>query len=161
MSANKPRRELERTVESAEEVPYALRWIEDLTRKGLAGGAVRWVVTRPSKSRLQEERYHAMIGDIHRQCFRGYSAEGVKAVLVNQFALEMEEQGSPLRHPGEKVWDWKSHEPVYLRPSTTKFTKKEASAFIEFLYATGTDLDVQWSEKALAVYDELCREMGE
>lgn len=95
-----------------------------------------------------------MIGDIHRQCFRGYSSDGVKAVLVNQFALEMEEQGTPLSNPGERVWDWKMKEPVYVRPTTTKFKKSECAAFIEFLYATGTELGVTWSEKALAAYSE-------
>jgi len=28
-------------------------------------------------------------------------------------------------------------------------------AFIEFLFAAGAEFDVQWSEKALAIYDEM------
>jgi len=115
---------------------------------------VELVLRRPGKSREQEEKYHAMIHDIRNQCFRGYSFDGVKAVLVNQFALEMEEAGTPLAHPGEKVWDWKSQEAVYVRPTTTKFRKAEAAQFVEFLYSTGVELGVQWSEPALAVYEE-------
>lgn len=110
---------------------------------------------RPSKSRDQEAKYHAMIEDIRQQCFRGYSREAFKAALVNQFALEMERQGEPLRHPGEQAWDWVNQVKVYVRPSTRDFRKKEAADFIEFLYSTGSEYDVQWSEKALAVYDEM------
>jgi len=123
--------------------------------KGVQGGRPFEIALRyPTREQIQNAKFHAMIGDIHRQCFRGYSFDGVKAVLVNQFAREMDEAGTPLASPGEKVWDWQSQEPVYVRPSTTKFRKPEAAAFIEFLYAAGTDLDVTWSKKALAIYDE-------
>ena len=125
-----------------------------MLKSALRAGAAEFVLRRPGKTRVQEEKYHAMISDIHRQCFRGYSAEGVKAVLVNQFAIEMEEAGTPLAHPGEKVWDWKSQEAVYVRPTTTKFSKGEAAQFIEYLYSEGTGLGVNWSEPALAVYEE-------
>ncbi len=125
-----------------------------MVTKGVQAGAVELVLRRPGKSRIQEEKYHAMIGDIHRQCFRGYSAEGVKAVLVNQFAREMEEAGTPLAHPGEKVWDWQSQEAVYVRPSTKKFRKAEASQFVEFLFSVGAEYEVAWSERALQAYDE-------
>lgn len=124
-----------------------------MVNKGIQAGAVEVVVKRPGRGLSQNAKFHAMISDIHRQCFRGYSAEGVKAVLVNQFAIEMEEAGTPLAHPGEKVWDWKSQEPVYVRPTTTKFRKGEAASFIEYLYSEGTGLGVNWSEPALAVYE--------
>lgn len=147
-------KELSRTVRNEGDIPQAVSWVEGLLRRGVTAGAALIAVRRPSKSRIQEEKYHAMIGDIHRQCFRGYSAKGVKAVLVNQFALEMDEAGTPLAHPGERVWDWKTQEPVYVRPSTSEFRQHEASEFIEFLYATGTELGVQWSERAQSIYDE-------
>tara|TARA_R110000765_G_scaffold195825_2_gene301279 strand:+ start:376 stop:846 length:471 start_codon:yes stop_codon:yes gene_type:complete len=138
---------------SEKDLSELLPIITQRARKGLEGGPMDVVLRRPSKNRLQEEKYHAMIGDIHHQCFRANTPEGVKAVLVNQFALEMEEQGTPLANPGEKVWDWKSEVAVYVRPSTTKFRKYEAAQFIEFLYATGVDLGVSWSEKALKAYE--------
>ena len=147
--------QLSRKVKAANQIPFTLRWIEHVISKALEGGDVLVTLGREGKSRQMEAKYHAMIADIHRQCFRGYSVEGVKAVLVNQFALEMAEQGEPLASPGEKVMDWKTHELVYVRPSTKKFRKAEAAAFIEFLHSVGAEYDVQWSEKALAVYDEM------
>lgn len=148
-------RQLTRRLESLEQIPGFLNRAEGFIARALESGAVLITFSREGKSAQQESKYHAMINDIHRQCFRGYSFDGVKAVLVNQFALEMAEMGEPLANPGEKVYDWKSHEPVYVRPSTTKFRKGEAMAFIEFLYATGAEYSVQWSDKSLAIYDEM------
>lgn len=122
--------------------------------KGLQAGGVEVLIRRPGRQLSQNAKFHAMIADIHHQCFRGYSFDGVKAVLVNQFAQEMDEQGKPLARPGERVWDWKTKEPVYVRPSTTDFRKSEAGDFIEFLYSTGVELGVIWSEPAMAIYDE-------
>lgn len=147
--------QLSRKISASNQIPFVTQWAQQAISRALAAGPVEITLGRPGKSRNQEAKYHAMINDIHQQCFRGYSFDGVKAVLVNQFALEMAEQGEPLANPGEKVWDWKSQEPVYVRPSTTKFRKKEAAAFIEFLHSVGAEYSVQWSEKALAVYDEM------
>ncbi|MGQ7247575.1 hypothetical protein ACUN9Y_09570 [Halomonas sp. V046] len=148
----------------SKELTYQIATLRDLggviqmaTRmagRGLDAGPVELVLRRPGRVLGQNGKFHAMITDIHRQAFRGYSFDGVKAVLVNQFAIEMDEAGTPLAHPGERVWDWKTKEPVYVRPTTTKFRKAEAAAFIEFLYATGTELDVQWSERAQSIYDD-------
>ncbi len=121
-------------------------------RKGRT--ALEMAVREASKTREQEKKYHALIRDIRMQCFRASSEDAVKAVLVNQFALEMEAQGTPLANPGETAWDWKNKCPVYVRPSTKEFRKAEASQFMEFLYSEGSDLGVQWSEKAQAVYAE-------
>ncbi|WP_110599793.1 hypothetical protein [Salinicola lusitanus] len=142
------------TIATIRDLHGAMAMITNMAGRGLEGGTIEIAIRRPGKSRIQEAKYHAMIADIHRQCFRGYSVDGVKAVLVNQFALELEEQGTPLANPGQKVWDWKSQEAVYVRPTTTKFRKAEAAAFMEFLYATGAELGVAWSEPALKAYSE-------
>lgn len=147
--------QLSRKIKTLNQIPFLFQWADREIRRALEGGDVILTLGRESKSQEQNRKFHAMIKDIHQQCFRGYSFDGVKAVLVNQFALEMAEQGEPLANPGEKVWDWKSKEPVYVRPTTTKFRKKEAAAFIEFLHSVGAEYNVQWSEKALAVYDEM------
>lgn len=116
--------------------------------------AMELVLRERVRSQDQNRKFHPMITDIRRQCFRGHTERGVKAVLVNQFALEMAEIGEPLRHPGETAWDWKHQQAVYIRPSTTEFTKAEAGKFIEWLYATGAELNVEWSEPALAEYQK-------
>lgn len=147
--------QLSRKITASNQIPFVTQWAQQVIAKALEGGPVQITLGRVSKSRDQEAKYHSMIEDIRSQCFRGYSREGMKAALINQFALEREQQGEPLRNPGEKVWDWVNQAPVYVRPSSKKFTKREAADFIEFLYATGSEFEVQWSEKALAIYDEM------
>lgn len=142
------------TIKDARGLQAGIQWATDMATRGIAGGPVVITLGRVSRGIQSNAKFHAMIGDIHRQCFRGYSAKGVKAVLVNQFALEMAELGEPLRHPGETAWDWKHQQAVYVRPSTTDFTKAEAGKFIEWLYATGAELGVEWSEPALAEYQK-------
>lgn len=143
-------------ISSPADIAPRMAWIENMVSRGLPGGPVVVTLGREGQGRSgsSNAKFHAMITDIHRQCFRGYSFDGVKAVLVNQFAIEMEEAGTPLSSPGEKVWDWKTKEPVYVRPTTTKFKKAEAAAFVEFLYSAGSEMQVQWSEPAMQAYRE-------
>jgi len=147
--------QITRRIERNEPIPGFLNWAGPVLEKALAAGAVVITFGRESKSQEQERKYHVMMEDIRSQCFRGYSFEAFKAALVNQFALEMERNETPLKKPGEQAWDWVNQVRVYVRPSTKNFLKKEAADFIEFLYATGTEYDVAWSEKALAIYDEM------
>lgn len=109
---------------------------------------------QPNKTRDMECKYHAMINDIHRQGFRASTFPAVKAVLVNQFAKELASMGEPLAHPGETAWDWVNEELVSIRPSTKDFSVKEGSKFIEWLYALGADLEIQWSEPAMRAWEE-------
>lgn len=147
--------QLAKKVETSDQLSQALYWVSGMTSKALEAGPVLITLGRESKSREQEAKYHCLMEDIRTQCFRGYSREAFKAALVNQFALEMERQGEPLSKPGEQTWDWVNQVRVYVRPSTKDFRKKEAADFIEFLYSTGAEYSVQWSEKALAIYDEM------
>lgn len=114
----------------------------------------------PSKSREQEERYHAMIGDIakqYRHCGKEWKLDDMKRILVDQFRRDtfndpdfadlwakmgVSEMAPSLR--GEGV--------VLLGVQTRKFPSKLASVFIEWLYALGAELNIQWSEpKQLAI----------
>lgn len=131
------------------------RWpaMKDTILSALRGGTVLVALGRVKRGAEMNAKFHAMISDIHHQCFRGHTVRGVKAVLINQFAIEMEESGTPLNHGGETAWDWVHQQPVYIRPSSTDFTKAEASAFIEWLYATGSEIGVIWSEPAIKAYE--------
>jgi hypothetical protein len=147
--------QLTRKIERPEQISFIARWMQETVERALTAGPVLLTLGRESKSREQEAKYHAMIEDIRYQCFRGYSREAFKAALVNQFALEMKRNGEPLGNPGEQAWDWVNQVQVYVRPSTKGFRKKEAADFIEFLYATGSEYSVNWSDKSLAIYDEM------
>lgn len=111
-------------------------------------------ITPPRKSRDQEERYHAMIGDIAKQfkfCERLWDAEDMKRLLIDQFRRDTvkDEDFREL---------WAQVAKVDLAPSlngsgtvalgiqSRRFPKKLASAFIEWLFAWGADEGIRWGD---------------
>lgn len=106
------------------------------------------------KSRIQEEKYHAMIGDIAEQyshAGRKWDDEDMKRLLVAAFKHET--KGDP-----DFVDLWREMGEIELAPAiagggfvllgtqTKRFPKKLATAFIEWLYAFGAENDIRWSE---------------
>jgi hypothetical protein len=134
------------------------RYARDVIDRIVVGGQRAWeVIVQPvadPRTLGQNAKFHCLITDIWKQAFRVHGFDGLKAVLVGQFAREMAEHGEPLRHPGSTAWDWKNECPVYVRPSTTKFSRAEAQAFIEWLYAEGVNYDVTFSERSNRIVSE-------
>ena len=124
-------------------------------------------ITEQTKSRLQEEKYHAMISDIAATA--KISANGLtidfnhhgkskanqyaKELLVRWFQIECEQNGEPLKHGGFIYIDPRDGQRCAVRPSTKDFTVKEAANFIEFLYFIGAEYGSQWSERTNS-YDQ-------
>jgi hypothetical protein len=106
----------------------------------------------PKKSRDQEEKYHAMIGDIAKT-FKftgetGWSEEDVKRILVDAFCRLMAEMGTPVQGHGRVVPSLDGKGIVQLGAQTRKFRVREASEFIEYLMSYGTENGVVWSDKS-------------
>lgn len=133
--------------------PVMLR-VWQLVTEMIQSGPVTVGITRPSRSAEQNRKFHAMIRDIHRSAFRGNTFEGVKALMVAEFAEEMRQMGTPLKYQDQVIYSHRLKEWITVRPSTSGFKKDEAAAFVEFLYMMGEELGVKWSEPALAVYAE-------
>ena len=87
------------------------------------------------KSRDQEEKYHAMIGEIAKQAQHlgaKWDAEDWKRLLVDQFIKDMNGLGASKIIPsldGSGI--------IQLGFQTRKFTKEQASEFVEWLHAWG------------------------
>jgi len=108
----------------------------------------------PSKSRDQEERYHAMIGDIAEQCQhlnRVFDAATWKRLLIDQFKRET------LQEPEECAEYWRRHQltiipsldgsaVIMLGEQSRHFPKKVATVFIEWLFAYGGQREVKWTD---------------
>jgi len=112
-----------------------------------------WVVriSEPVKKREQEEKYHAMIGDIAKKIEhlgRKWDADDMKRLLVDDFAEEMRLAGTPLHHDGRVTPSLDGRRIVQLGIQTRDFRVKEASQFIEYLFAQGAQYAVIWSEVA-------------
>ena len=114
------------------------------------------VTVRPAgKTRPQEERYHAMIGDIAEQFTlhgRKWDNECMKRLLIDQFRRDT------IKDP-ELAQAWAEFGHVELVPSidgtgvvmmgiqSRNFSKVLASAFIEWLLAFGAETEIQWSNE--------------
>jgi hypothetical protein len=115
------------------------------------------------KSRDQEARYHAMIGDIAAQVSvlgRKWDREDMKRLLVDQFVRDMQNMGTPLRNSGHVVPSIDGTGIVQLGVQTRGFLKAEASAFIEWLFAFGAENEVVWSETAAHGYEALAEQFA-
>lgn len=106
-------------------------------------------ISEPKKRRIQEEKYHAMIGDIAKQCvFMGikWDSDDWKRLLVDAFAKAMREAGTPLHNDGRVVPSLDMERVVQLGIQTRDFYVKEAAQFIEYLYAYGAEAGVVWTD---------------
>lgn len=137
----------------------SFRLVHDTARKravaAVANAPEGYVVTveEPTKKRAQEEKYHAMVGDIADQCeFMGrrWDRETWKRLLVDAFARVMRETGTPLHHDGAVIPSLDGQGFVQLGIQTRKFYVKEAAAFTDYLYAFGNERGVRWTEPVAA-----------
>ena len=106
-------------------------------------------VTEPTKKRVQEEKYHAMLGDIAKHCNfmeRKQDADDWKRLLVDAFAKVMRDAGTPIHHDGRVMPSLDYQRVVQLGIQTKDFYVKEAAQFIEYLYSFGAENNVTWTE---------------
>ena len=97
-----------------------------------AGRNLTLEVKDASKSRDQEEKYHAIIGDIAKQAQHmgaKWSAEDWKRMLVWQYCKDNQ------LDCGKVIPSLDMTGIVQLGIQTRKFTKEQASEFVEFLQA--------------------------
>lgn len=97
-----------------------------------------------NKSREQEKLYHAMIEEIAKQASHlgaKWDAEDWKRLLVDQFIKDMNGLGASKIIPsldGTGI--------VQLGFQTRKFTKEQATEFVEFLLAWGATNGITYSQ---------------
>ncbi len=143
-----------------------LQWVRDNVLRAI--GHRKWIIVTlesdADRSTDQNSKFHAMINDINIGAIgvigmtnidmRNYDFDDCKALLVRWFITEKELNGDkiPDRVKLRKVYDPMYGDWVYSRPSTTQFGKKLTAEFIEFIYATGSQLGVVWSEPAMREY---------
>jgi hypothetical protein len=119
------------TSESQAKALMVTLWPKVLTALN-AGKALVMEIKAADKSREQEEKYHSMIGEIAKQAQHmgsKWDAESWKRLLVDQFCKE-----SGLK-TGVVMPNLSGDGIVQLGFQTRKFTKEQASEFVEWLYA--------------------------
>jgi len=146
-------------------IDKCLRWVDKNATDMLNRGIKPWIkfgYGEEERSGEQNSKSHAMIGDIVKQAvfktpaitvrMSDFSFEDAKALLVDWFERECVANSMPLRHGSKTVKCPFTDKEITIRASTAKFLKNENTNFIEWLYATGVDGGVKWSEPALAEY---------
>lgn len=106
-------------------------------------------VSEPKKKRVQEEKYHAMVGEIAAQseyAGKRWTAADMKRILIDEFADEMRNAGSPLHHDSRIIPSENGKRIIQLEIHSSDFYVKEAAQFIEFLGAWGADRGVKFKE---------------
>ena len=106
-------------------------------------------ISDATKKRIQEEKYHAQIGDIAKCCKfmdNKQHRDDWKRLLVDAFAKAMRDAGTPLHHDGRVMPSLDFERVVQLGIQTHEFLVGEASQFISFLSAWGDEHGVVWSE---------------
>ena len=108
-----------------------------------AGKQLRMEIKAESKSRDQEEKYHAMLGEIATQAQHlgaKWSTEDWKRLLIDLFAKETGLQG------GKIIPSLDGQGIVQLGLQTRNFTKEQAMDFITFLEAWGANNGIFFKE---------------
>jgi len=105
-----------------------------------AGRKLTIEVKDASKSREQEEKYHAIIGDIAKQAQHmghKWDAESWKRLMVDKYLRETGFMNSPIipNLDGTGI--------IQLGFQTRKFSKEQASEFVEFLLAWCADNGIE------------------
>lgn len=125
-------------------------------KKAIDAAPVGFVVriSEPRRSLEQNDKMHAMIGDIADQymfCGRKWDAEDMKRLCIDQFRRDT------INDPDFKEL-WAEVSKIELAPSldgsgtvalgvqSRRFPKKLAIAFIEWLYCFGAEHGVVWSD---------------
>lgn len=112
-------------------------------------------LSEPVKKREQEEKYHAMIGDIAKQCTfmnRKWSGEEWKRLLIDAYVrvardnAKAEGKPDPFSGQGEIVPALEGGGFVQLGIQSRRFKVKQAAEFIEYLLDYGENQLVVWSE---------------
>ena len=109
---------------------------EKITKALDAGKHLTMEIKLKSKSREQEEKYHAMINDIAKQAQHlgaKWSSEDWKRLLVDQYLREVGEVQTKI------IPNLDSSGIVQLGLQTRNFTKEQANEFIEWLYSWATN----------------------
>ena len=146
------------------QIDKAIDWVDRCCTKIINNGlpaylSVSDMPPEEARDKRDNDKFHAIMHDIWKQAIimQGRSFEACKASLVLAFCRELEEMGEelPKYMRIERTICPFTKELVSIRPSTTKFSKKWAQQFCQWLWATGSEIGVKWSDPASKEYEQM------
>ena len=109
----------------------------------IAGHRMVIEIRQIGKSREQEEKYHAMIGEVAKQAQHlgaSWQAEDWKRLLIDKFARETG------RTHGKVIPNLDKTGVVEVGIQSRKFSTSDGSEFIEWLHAWGAENGITYSD---------------
>jgi hypothetical protein len=136
----------------------AVHWVADMLDRTLPGGAVEIRMQRPEDRRSldQNAKLWAMLGDVARQqqmVISGRLTWADPADWKDLFTAALRKELRMAQGIDGGL--------VVLGMRTSRMRKAEFADLIELIYAYGAEHGVQWSEPALAAFDEYREAHGE
>lgn len=135
-----------KTITKPEDIQPVFQWAFQRIMKGLEGGGVEVTVDRPKRSGLQNDKFHPMIRDISQHIDHPILGKNEDQWRYFLLALFQDQVMVPTFDNSKFVF--------VPAKSSSRLTVPEASEFIEFLYATGAEHGVPWSEPSLKAFAE-------
>lgn len=108
-----------------------------------AGHRLVLTIKPESKTRDQEKKYHAMIGDIAKQAQHlgaKWESEDWKRLLIDKFARDTG------KTHGKVIPNLDSDGVVEVGILSRNFSRTVGAEFIEWLYAWGAEHGIEWAE---------------
>jgi len=141
MSSDRINLTLHSPTQAASEWTRIGQWVKAMT---VAGHRLVMSIAPESKTREQEKKYHAMVGDIAHQAQHlgaKWEADDWKRLLIDKFARETG------RTHGRVIPNLDSNGVVEVGVLSRKFSRKDAVEFIDWLEAWGAENGCEFSEE--------------
>jgi hypothetical protein len=132
----KRRRELQFEVHDATRVEAALRWADEMIRKGLPAGSVRISIGRPRRTLDQNAKLWPMLTDISKQV-EWYGQKLIPEEWKDVLTAGLKKQRAVPGIDGGFV---------ILGAHTSLMSTRDLSELVELAYAFGAEHGVKWSE---------------
>lgn len=127
------------------QIGNAVQWLVETVEKGLAGGTVLITLGREGRSTPQNSLLWALLTDISNQVEwygSNHSPEVWKDLITGTFR-----QCKVLPNLDSTGF-------VMTGLSTSKMSKADFSALVEYIHAFGAEKQISWSDPSLAVFAE-------
>lgn len=134
------------TVRSIAQIGSAIDWVCRNLSKGLESNPVVITLSREKRSNAQNSKMWPMLEDIVKSMPVWHGVAMSKEDYKDLLTAAVKQQRVVPNVDGNGL--------VALGERTSKYSKKQMSELIEYMYWFGQDNDVQWSEKALEIYQE-------
>lgn len=143
------RREIEMLIKSADQIPRVQQWVGTMAEKGLPGGPVAVRLGRERRTLDQNAHVHPIVRAIKRH-MEAHGAPKRKESWWRYYLLGKYSGTEMTPDPA----GGRGYVVINHTVGTSDLRKDEAAEFIDWLYAFGVDIGVDWSKREQKIINE-------